>query len=223
MPEQILSLSKKQADDIAAVCELGFDTLNKIAAAVEAMPLTIKKKKIQETIAAQFGAEKAGALERVLFGLAAVHRRNFDDASSLLDAVVPPSWDKAQRVMWQECRPALERLLSAESIILAAKAIDLSFDVEQFCIGVRIITDIRPIFDQKRNKIAGSTIRQTLRLDYTGVDGSVTSVSIGLDADDIARIQKSCEEATHKVSVARDALNRAGLTEIIIPGEEDDE
>ncbi len=126
-------------------------------------------------------------------------------------------WDDAQRTKWQECRSALEQLLSTESIALAAKAADLSFDVD---VGARIITDIRPVFDPRRDKIVGSTIRQTLRLEYMSLEGTISNMSIGLDAEDIDRLKKACEEATHKVAVARSTLTKSGLTEIIVPGED---
>ena len=105
-------------------------------------------------------------------------------------------------------------------MVLATKALDLSFDVERFCVGTRIITDVRPVFDPSRNQIVGSAIRQTLRLEYMSLDGTVTSMSIGLDADDIDRLKKACDEAIHKVGVVRDALTKSGLTEIIVPGED---
>jgi len=222
MPEHVLRLTKKQAGDVAELCALGADTLMEIAAAVEVMAPTVKGKRIKEVVSAQFGAEKAQSLEKVLFTLATIYRRRFDKVSGLLDAIQSDAWSDTQRSEWLECRPAFERLLSAESVILSAKALDLSFDVERFCVGARIITDIRPIFDSSRNAIMASTIRQTLRLEYASVDGTVTSISIGLDADDIARLKQSCEEASQKVTVAKSLLTKTDLTEILVPGEDDE-
>jgi hypothetical protein len=221
MPDRVVRLSKTQAEDIAAICAIGREALTCIAAAIEKLPVTIKKEKIQNAIAVEFGEEKAEPLARVLFGLATVHRRNFVTVSTLLDILsLPADWTDAQRAKWQECRPVIERMLSSESVVLAAKATDLSFDVERFCVGARIITDMRPVFDLQRNRILGSTLRQTLRLEFVSLDGTVTSISVGLDADDINRLKKECDEATHKASVTRDMLTKSGLAEIIIPGEE---
>src|SRR4051794_26114532 len=167
MPERVIHLSRSQADDIAAVCSFGSDALMRVAVAIQALPTTIKKEHIEEVFADQVGdAQKARPLTRTLFGLAILHRRNFaDPAGSLLASVsLPEEWPDAKRAKWVECQPALERLLSSESVVLATKAVDLSFDVERFCVGARIITDIRPIFDLPLNQISGSTIRQTLRL-----------------------------------------------------------
>lgn len=221
MPERVIRLSKAQTDDITAVCSFGGETLIQIAAAIERLPFTIRQEKIQEIIAAQFGAEKAEPLGRLLFGLATVNRRHFENVSALLESIsLPAEWDDLQRTKWRECRPALERLLSTKSVVLATKATDISFDVERFCIGARIITDIRPVFDPQHNQIVGSAMMQTLRLEYMSLDGTVSSMSIGLDAGDIDHLKKACEEATHKADVARDTLSKSGLTEIIVPGED---
>jgi hypothetical protein len=224
MADRMIRLSKPQADDISFICSFGVGLLSEVAAAIEALPPTMKKGKVQEAISAVAGGDKAERIRRIIFSLATVHRRNFDDASSLLDSVsVPPEWGEQQRQKWRECKPSFARLLSAKSIVLAAKATDLSFDVERFCVGARIITDIRPVFDEQRSSIVGSTIRQTLRLEYMSIDGTVTSVSIGLDANDISRIRRACEEAMRKVSVVTETLQRAGITELLIPGKGDDE
>lgn len=221
MADRVVRLTKTQSEDIATLCSFGAKAVTRLAEAIEGLSPTIRREKIQEVIAAQFGKEKAESLGRVLFGLATLHRRNFDSVSALLDSLsIPLDWDDTQRANWEECRPALQRLLSAASVILAAKATDLSFDVERFCVGARIITDIRPVFDPKHEKIVGSTLRQTLRLEFVSLDSKVTSMSIGLDADDISRLKKECEEAIRKATVTRDTLQRSGLTEIIIPGEE---
>jgi len=221
MPERVIRLSKAQADDITTVCSFNGETLKRIAEAIERLPYTIRQEKIQAAIASEFGTEKAEPLGRVLFGLATVHRRHFENVSSLLESIsIPAEWDDLRRTKWEECRPALEQLLSTESVVLATKAADLSFDVERFCVGTRIVTDIRPVFDPQRSQIVGSAIMQTLRLEYMSLDGTVASISIGLDAGDIDHLKKACEEATHKAEVAQDTLTKSGLTEIIVPGEE---
>jgi hypothetical protein len=219
-----MRLPAAQANDIEVICSFGPDFLEQAAAAIEAIPLTIERNKIQSVLT-KFGSEKAEPLDRVLFGLAVASRRRFDKVSTLLDSISPPvAWDGERRRKWNEslknCRRPLERLLSAESIVLATKALDLSFDVERFCVAARIITDIRPVFDTARSQIVGSTIRHTFRLEYAGIDGTTSSMSVGLDANDIAKIKEACEEAGNKVAAVQKLLKKGGISEIIIPGEE---
>jgi hypothetical protein len=217
----VIRPSKEQADEIAAVCSLGSETLSEIASIIEALPVTVRAEKIRAAISAKVGTAKAEALERVLLVFSVAIRRRFDNVPTLLDSVLlPTEWNDAQRQKWRECRPALERLLSIESVILTTKATDLSFDIERLCIASRIITDVRPVFDLERNKVIGTTIRQTLRLEYSSSNGDVESISIGLDADDIVRLKKSCEEAIHKAEILKNMLEKAGLTEMLIPGDE---
>src|SRR5260370_33436931 len=112
-----------------------------------------------------------------------------------------------QRLSYWRQRP--QTWLSMSSVFVSA-----------FCVGARIITDIRPVFVPQHQKIVGSTLRQTLRLEFMSLDARVTSMSIGLDADDISRLKKECEAAINKAAVTRNTLQRSGLEEIIIPGEE---
>ena len=219
-----IRLSSSQAEDLYAVCSLGPALLSKVASAVSALPPTIRKDKVQVAIAAIAGAEKASLIRRVVFGLATVYRRNFDDVSSLLNHVmVPHSWTDKDRADWHACIEPLEQIMSSNAITLSAKAADLSFDVERFCLGARIITDVRPVFDKERGNIVGTTIRQTMRLEYMANDGTVTSLSIGLDASDLVRIRQACEDAIHKADVAAKTMQSIGSGEVIISGEDDDE
>ena len=221
MADRKIRLSKSQADDFAALCAVGPDLLLRVAQAIEALPLTIKRERVQKAIVEAAGADHAEPIERVVFGLATVHRRNFDDTSSILERLdVPRGWSDSQRQSWHDCKPSIDRLLSAKSIVLSTKAADLSLDVERYCISARIITDIRPVFDEVRAGIVGSAIRQTFRIEYMSPNGVVTSLSIGLDEGDIKKIQKSCQEAINKTQTISKMLNQANITEILVPGEE---
>jgi hypothetical protein len=114
-----------------------------------------------------------------------------------------PSWNQAQLESWQKCRPALQKLLESKLVVLAAKVVDLTFDFSAFCLGTRILTDIRPIFDDPRATIIGTAITQTLRLEFAEGDGQFNNISIAMDLDDILHLKKACEEAIRKGEVAK--------------------
>jgi hypothetical protein len=224
MPDRSIRLSQPQADDLAVICSIGASSLIRVLGKVEDAPITIRASKLRETIlTAQIGGDKADVLGRVLLGLATLMRRGPSNASEVL-AMVSGSlalrWNPDQMKQWQDCRPVFERLLSSRSVTLATKATDLSYDVERFCIGSRIITDIRPVFDDEREAIVGSTIRQTLRLEFMSMDGSANSISVGLDKDDISRLKDACEEALRKATRAQETMRKAGLSETVVAGED---
>jgi hypothetical protein len=86
----VIRPSKEQADEIAAVCSLGSETLSEIASIIEALPVTVRAEKIRAAISAKVGTAKAEALERVLLVFSVAIRRRFDNVPTLLDSVLLP-------------------------------------------------------------------------------------------------------------------------------------
>jgi hypothetical protein len=82
---------------------------------------------------------------------------------------------------WDECRAAIKRLLETRSLTLAAKALDISYDFERVYLAGRLLTSMRPVFDDQREDIRGSTIVQTLRLEYLAPNGDQSSISVAMD------------------------------------------
>ena len=220
MPVPTISLARSQADDLATVCALGSAGIRRIASAIDAAQGTIKPGKIREIIAAQVGKDNAEAVKRVLFGITTASRRGSLSISELLDGLsqsLAARWDEANLEKWQACRPALEGLLASKSMVLATKAADLSSDFERICLAVRVLTDIRPVFDDQKREILGSTITQTLRMEYIAPDGDQQSISVALDMDDLAQLKTACEDAVRKAEIAKKMLG--DKIEIIMPGE----
>jgi hypothetical protein len=211
-PTPNVRLSKSQVDALVSTCELGEATLLRIAKALDTeQAQLIKPARLREIITREIDNERvARTIARFLISLATLRRRSFATAEELLDGVsegVPTtSWDKAQLERWPKCRLVLQKLLESKLIVLAAKALDLTFDFPEFCIGARILTDIRPIFDDPKNTIIGATISQTLRLEYAVRNGEQSSISIALDLDDILHLKHACEEALHKGKVAKQLI-----------------
>jgi len=118
----------------------------------------------------------------------------------------------------------LERLLNVPSITATAKALDLSYDFARLCMATRILTDIRPVFGEengKKTEIIGTTITQTLRIEYNSPVGNEQTISFALDLDDIKQLMASCEEAIYKAETARHLIEEHCKIPTIIPGEEE--
>lgn len=179
---------------------------------------------IEKILHGELGDDNGRALANLLFGIAGTFRRTPTSAGEFLDrisnAVNDASEEEPRLRNWAECRPALERLLTTQSIALAAKALDISYDFERVYITGRLLTSIRPVFDEKRDKILGSTIVQTLRVEYISQGGDQTSISIAVDADDIRQLMVECERALNKARVAKNEFESKWGFEAIVPGEE---
>jgi len=115
-------------------------------------------------------------------------------------------WSADEKTHWAEVREAVAFVLSSRDLTLSAKALDLIFDFEKFCLNSRIITDIRPVFDDERNRIVGGIVMHTLRIEYRADDGRHKTISIELDDRDIERLAHSCMDANKKMEKAKDLI-----------------
>jgi hypothetical protein len=223
-----LRLTKTQMEDVAAVCALGSERLPRVASAISSIPITIKRSVIREAISGEVGNAAAEHVERLLFGLATANRRGVGPVGELLDgvrqALANQKWEPADLARWDDCRPLLEQLLRLPSVVATAKAIDLSYDFARLCMATRILTDIRPVFgeeDGTKTEIIGTTITQTLRIDYRSQLGDEQTISFALDLDDIRRLRLSCEEAIAKAEKARQLIEVSCKIQTTMPGEEE--
>jgi hypothetical protein len=224
MPSVSVRLSKSQTDDLAVICELGVGPLNALASALDSMKPTINRRELRRVIAETTGAPQAtDAAWRAIPALAIAFRRFNVPASDLLDSIreslVVQGWNEDQLRTWHECRPVIEKLLLSPAVGLPAKARELAFDFERIYSRARILTDIRPVFDDARNEIAGANITQTLRLEYTSRNGSSTSLSLALDMSDIEALRKCCDDALRKAQISLEQIQTKWDIEAALPGE----
>jgi hypothetical protein len=223
MPSVSVRLSRSQIDDLVAMCGLGRSGLNGVADALEHAKPTIKRTELSREISSVVTDERVlAAFLRALPGLATAIRKYNVPSSDLLDSV--QSGLHAQNVgdatlrNWHECRPVIERMLASAVVRLYAKARDIAFDFERLYARARILTDIRPVYDDERNVIIGTDITQTLRLDYFTSEQEAKSISVALDTLDVEQLKKCCEDALQKADVARKLIENTGL-EVVQPGE----
>jgi hypothetical protein len=217
-------LSDSQLSDLATVCGIGSMRLDRVSKKVAGARTTIRQTKIEEVIRSELDPELAGALSRLVFGIAGTFRRTQSNPADFLyrlDASLPKEGKWVSVLTgWADCRPALQRLLETESVFLAAKAIDISYDFERVYVAGRLLTSVRPVFDEDRENIKGSTIVQTLRLEFIAPNGEQSSISVALDADDIRRLEEECRYALIKAEKAKAKIEQDCDIEAIVPGEE---
>ncbi|MGA8029350.1 MAG: hypothetical protein WB992_19590 [Bryobacteraceae bacterium] len=106
----------------------------------------------------------------------------------------------------------LKALLSIESLRLASKALGLKTDHERLFCGVKIITDIRPVFSNVQRKPTRVMIGHTLKLEYHE-NGVHKELYIALEPDDIPKLKTVLERAEAKAISLRDLCANVGLTE----------
>jgi hypothetical protein len=199
-----------QADDLAAVCGMGVDALDRVADAISDAPVTIKRERLRELVTQSLPAAEAEVLCRVIFGLSSIESHKAartDETVDGITATLKARFASDSRFLdWDVVAPSLLKILKCRSVYFAAKAIDIAYDFERILTDCRIITSIRPVYTDARDAIVGSTIVQTLRLDYVDSNGHSDSISLAVDLSDVARLHDIAREAKDKAEVASKKL-----------------
>lgn len=129
------------------------------------------------------------------------------DAAELLDAIskdfnLRSEWSDAEVANLEKIWPVFQELLLLKAVRLVTATLDLSYEYANLHRSARIITDIRPIYDEPAEQIEGAVVSHTLRLRYDSSEGE-HELSIALDTSDIRDLSKQCDRAIVKAQTAQ--------------------
>ena len=132
------------------------------------------------------------------------------DAMDALDALGTAIEEKAESLEPQERRKLAERLrkLVAEpiGIVKQCKAQQLVDAIGAELDDFRIICDIRPIFDQKHERIDGAIPLAIMRLEYSRPDGQSAVVELRVTEKQIAKFGEKIADANLKLRMIKELL-----------------
>ncbi len=104
---------------------------------------------------------------------------------------------------------------------MASTAIELSYDYANLLRRTKILTDIRPLFNESADEIEAAVVSYTLRLRYDSADGE-HELSIALDESDIKTLAAQCERALMKSATARSLMTDTCGVSVTVSGEVND-
>jgi hypothetical protein len=221
MPSISINLAQPQVDDLQVVVQLGPARLNALADALERIKPTIRRSKLRRIIVTAIG-EEAAAPMRVLLGMAYAIRTQKMRPADLLKALdgflASRDWDQSELMRWHECSPIVERLVTAQSVILTAKARDLAEDFERALTTARILTDVRPVYSDS-DDIVGAEVIQTLRIEFDSDSNVGATLSFGLDLEDIKDLRLACDRALKKAEEAARLMRSQLGDEVLMIGD----
>lgn len=113
--------------------------------------------------------------------------------------------DEARRSTFAD---RLMALLQAKPIRLAAKSLDLVTDYDHVYYGARILTDIRPVFDDSDSEIfpAAAVVIANLKIEHYGPSGQLTSFHVALDHWDLEELRGVVERGLEKTESSKKYL-----------------
>lgn len=154
--------------------------------------------------------EGSGHIASIIDRIGAIVHDADMDAMDAMDALGRAIEEKAESLEPQERRTLTERLrkLVAEPIGIAKqhKARQLVDAIGAELDDFRIICDIRPIFDRKRERIDGAIPLAILRLDYSKPDGESAVVEFRVTEKQIAKFGEMIADANLKLRMIKELL-----------------
>lgn len=91
-------------------------------------------------------------------------------------------------------------------IMIAVKAQTLVYTHQNLFLGARLITDVRPVFNDSASEVDELVITHMLTLDYSDGSQRNSSITLAMDQEDIAQLQNQCERAATKILTLKGAL-----------------
>lgn len=128
-------------------------------------------------------------------------------------------WKDEEISRWKALEPQLLELLSISVIWTVVKAVDLSYDHTNLLQNIKIINDVRPIYNEDASDIDGSIISYSLRLYFDSIEGS-KSLSIAMDENDVRELLRKCKRALKKAETAKNFMQTHDIKRTFICGEE---
>ena len=216
-----LHIPKRQIAGLAILRDTEIAKLEAVNSALLAVGPALHPERLESAVAKVLDQEAAVDVLRQLVSVSAVMRQHSLTATQVFQGLtrglenVPTEskWLSEEIDRWTARRETLITLFDNQCVHVAAKALELSYDYANLLQSIRIITDLRPVFDDNALTIQGLVVAQTLRVAFdTGND--TQTLSIAMDLNDIKHLRKSCDRAIQKADVASDKFD----VEVAFPG-----
>lgn len=224
-----IRLDPHQLEDLKVILELGPEKLRDVVERVRRLKSApISPDKLFGAVADVLGERKdaAESLVREALTLYRWIRQGGCTVQQLFEGIrdniqADSDWTKGQLEKWGNVEAHFGEFLSLPIIRLVASAIDLSYEYANLFLGARILTDIRPIFDNDAAAIEGAVVSYTLRLRFGSSEGH-HELNIAMDHSDIKDLAVQCDRAIRKAKTARDLMQDAARIPTVISGGGDD-
>lgn len=107
-------------------------------------------------------------------------------------------WDEEKITSCYAIFQTLKTFASSEKLIVASKASDLLFLTKWHLHNWRIVTDLRPVFDGKRDAIAGMLCTNAIHISYSDGSENDNTLQIPVGIDDLEKLLSEVRSALEK-------------------------
>lgn len=214
-------ISSKQKEDLKVISNIEPTSLEQLLDELRNISTPLANQvELKKMFYHSLDKENGNILYRHIFSISTLlreHSITVDEFFTSMDASLGKSgWSSEELKKWTDISKYLKDILQLDVICLVTKILDLTYDYTNLLEKSRILTDVRPVFDEKKNQIIGSIVTQTLRLHYYSEDAS-HSLSITLDEKDLNTLEEACLDAKKKAKQAKDLMKeKCGIQSFIV-------
>jgi mRNA-degrading endonuclease HigB of HigAB toxin-antitoxin module len=214
----IKGIPERYHPGLTEIVALPIETVEAVAQALAKVEPARGTKELVSSVehAAQIPNEKADAIItslRSLYVLKASSEAAVPELVAKLITAMQTSGKKALQVVEQEkgdLETKLTRLLNLESLGTFSKIEQLKSDHHSLFYDAKILTDLRPVFDQPEQLPLGAIISHTLKIVcHEGIEHK--ELYFSLDSEDISMLKKMVERAETKMASLKTLIRTANL------------
>jgi hypothetical protein len=199
--------TKHQLADLKRISELEATALSGVQQSLADLKKpALHPEELLSTVRNELG-DDAEPVVRQLLSLYGLIRRSGstveDVISGVRDAISQQGQDVGlELTAWSNVEGVFQSLLQDRNVRLAAAAIELSYDYANLLQRTKILTDIRPLFNEVGDEIEAAVVSYTLRLHFSTSEGD-HELSVALDESDVKMLRAQCDRAITKANTAR--------------------
>jgi hypothetical protein len=206
-----LTLNERNGKDLERIASIPVEKWERINKRFrKEKPLPLRKSQLLALVKDDLSEDDRDVLVRQLLGMGKLSREfdaSIDEVISALDqAVEEADWSGERREKWNATKDSLAEALSSDAVHAVVKAVDLALDHQRILRTAKIITDIRPIFNDDRERFLGAVVHSLLRIKYYEGD-STADLTFVMSENDIRNLLSTCELALKKAEKARRLLD----------------
>jgi hypothetical protein len=226
-----IRLGRQQLSDLEVIRKIPAERLRVLAEQIESQAVPpLKPSELEAIVRSIVGGDdsETEALMRQLLSLSSLRWHRSLKVDDLLTGLThgftaaEKPWNEDELQRWKIVEPEFRRLLILPRVVTVSKALDLSYDYANLLQEVRIVTDIRPVFDENVTAIDGAVISFTLRLRYDSMDRN-HGLSVAMNSDDVRKLAEECDRAIRKSEKAAALMNERSSVRTIISGADEDD
>jgi hypothetical protein len=221
MPTRLkLNLREVQIRELWECVSIGSEQLASLALKLNSLqPIPIEADQLLNDISKHLDSEtKAETLLRQLISLSMVGRQSENSSREVVLALRNALESEKRLPDWDGVATQFQSLLDSAPVRLVTKAMDLSYDYANVLRGTKILTDLRPLFNESGESVEGGVVTYTLRVTYSNGD-SRNDISLALDMEDVLKLQDQCERAIAKSKSMQQQFIRSSERPCLISGE----